>query len=178
MNTGLLILAVTVFFAADAYEDGRYIAKIKSWRKYYKIAGILFAGVSAYAFLRKYPDQSRGTLRDVQALMRFMPVDKDAAAWLARSDATAEMRARQRMEGSGKCTSATGTTRRSVSETKKKYVAAKQGWICKGCGNKLPAWFEVDHHKRLDEGGTNEVSNLVALCRDCHGRKTAMENMR
>ncbi len=81
MNSGLIILAVTIFFAADAYEDGRYMAKIKSWRKYYKVAGILFAGVSAYAFLRRYPSESRGALGDARAFMKFLPVDKGAMAW-------------------------------------------------------------------------------------------------
>jgi 5-methylcytosine-specific restriction endonuclease McrA len=28
---------------------------------------------------------------------------------------------------------------------------------------------------RLEHGGSNNVDNLVALCRDCHGKKTAME---
>jgi 5-methylcytosine-specific restriction endonuclease McrA len=37
--------------------------------------------------------------------------------------------------------------------------------------------FEVDHKIRLEHGGGNDVTNLVALCRDCHGDKTAMENM-
>ena len=69
------------------------------------------------------------------------------------------------------------STKRSVSETKKKYVASQQGWKCGDCKQQLNAWFEVDHIKRLDRGGTNEVNNLVALCRDCHGKKTAMENM-
>ena len=26
-------------------------------------------------------------------------------------------------------------------------------------------------------GGGNEVDNLIALCRNCHGKKTASENM-
>ena len=68
-------------------------------------------------------------------------------------------------------------TKRSVSETKKKYVAAQQGWTCGDCKRQLPAWFEVDHRIRLDRGGTNEVNNLVALCRDCHGKKTSFENL-
>ena len=69
-------------------------------------------------------------------------------------------------------------TKRSVSETKKKYVASQQNWKCGHCKSQLNAWFEVDHIKSLGSGeGDNEVSNLVALCRDCHGRKTAMENM-
>ena len=69
------------------------------------------------------------------------------------------------------------STKRSVSETKKKYVASQQGWKCGDCKTQLNAWFEVDHIKRLEHGGTNEITNLVALCRDCHGKKTAMENM-
>lgn len=68
-------------------------------------------------------------------------------------------------------------TKRSVSETKKKYVAAQQGWKCGKCSKQLPAWFEVDHKIRLEHGGSNHIDNLVALCRDCHGEKTAMENL-
>ena len=86
----------------------------------------------------------------------------------------------QRILNSGRAqgsASKTGNVKRSVSETKKKYVASQQGWKCGDCKTQLNAWFEVDHIKRLEHGGTNEISNLVALCRDCHGKKTAMENM-
>ena len=68
-------------------------------------------------------------------------------------------------------------TKRSVSETKKKYVASNQDWRCGDCNERLNAWFEVDHKVRLEYGGGNDVQNLVALCRECHGKKTAMENM-
>ncbi len=70
-----------------------------------------------------------------------------------------------------------GKTKRSVSETKKKYVASQQGWCCKHCSIQLPAWFEVDHVVKLEYGGSNSIDNLEALCRDCHGKKTAMENL-
>jgi len=71
----------------------------------------------------------------------------------------------------------TASTKRSVSETKKKYVASMQEWNCGDCRHKLNAWFEVDHKIRLEHGGNNDVGNLVALCRNCHGKKTAFENM-
>ena len=80
--------------------------------------------------------------------------------------------AERRLLSSGK-----NSSKRSVSETKKKYVAAQQGWTCGDCRRQLPAWFEVDHVIRLEHGGSNHVDNLVALCRDCHGKKTAMENL-
>lgn len=77
--------------------------------------------------------------------------------------------AERRLLNSGK-----GSSKRSVSETKKKYVAAQQGWKCGDCQRQLPAWFEVDHIIALEHGGSNHIDNLVALCRDCHGKKTAM----
>ena len=80
--------------------------------------------------------------------------------------------AEDRLQASGK-----KGTKRSVSETKKKFVAAKQNWRCGHCQKQLPAWFEVDHIIRLEHNGSNHVDNLVALCRDCHGEKTAIENL-
>jgi len=77
-----------------------------------------------------------------------------------------------RLRHSGK----TGT-KRSVSETKKKFVASRQNWKCGDCGETLSAWFEIDHTLRLEYGGSNHIDNLVALCRECHGRKTTIENL-
>ena len=77
---------------------------------------------------------------------------------------------------SGKTGGGVGPTKRSVSESKKKFVAAQQSWKCGDCQRQLPGWFEVDHKIRLEHGGSNAVDNLVALCRDCHGKKTAFEN--
>lgn len=71
----------------------------------------------------------------------------------------------------------TKTTKRSVSETKKKYVASRQNWKCGECQSQLNAWFEVDHKIRLEYGGSNHIDNLVALCRECHGKKTTIENL-
>lgn len=63
-------------------------------------------------------------------------------------------------------------SRRSVSETKKKRVAAEQAWRCAGCADTLSHVFEVDHRTPLFAGGDNSEANLQALCRECHGKKT------
>ena len=84
---------------------------------------------------------------------------------------------------SGAGASNTGTNgnitrvKRSVSETKKKFVASRQNWKCGDCRQQLNAWFEVDHKTRLENGGSNHVDNLLALCRECHGKKTTIENL-
>ena len=51
-----------------------------------------------------------------------------------------------------------------------------QNWQCKLCHIKLPGNFEIDHIVSLKSGGTNDCHNLQALCRNCHGEKTQIEN--
>ena len=67
--------------------------------------------------------------------------------------------------------------KRSVSESKKKFIASNQKWKCAHCQNLLDNTYEVDHIVALYKGGSNELNNLEALCRNCHGKKTFMEKM-
>ena len=64
---------------------------------------------------------------------------------------------------------------RSVSPSKKKFVASRQGWHCAICKMQLPPSYEVDHIIDLQYGGSNHVDNLRALCRNCHGNKTMFQ---
>jgi 5-methylcytosine-specific restriction endonuclease McrA len=60
-----------------------------------------------------------------------------------------------------------------VSSAIKKFVASRQKWCCKECNMLLNHAYEVDHIiPRERQGGTNDIDNLQALCRNCHGEKT------
>ena len=209
MKIELLVIGITIFFILNTYTDGKFIKIVKSWKKYYQMAGIGFVGLSAYIFMRKYPSDSRNLISHANGLIKYMPIDKEASDMLSpllnmgkggglmggmmggmrsggmngggMQNGNGMMMSQQekRMVNSGRVDINNGTknVKRSVSETKKKYVAAQQGWNCGACKKQLPAWFEVDHKVRLDSGGSNNVDNLVALCRDCHGKKTAFENL-
>ena len=67
--------------------------------------------------------------------------------------------------------------KRNVSESKKKFIASNQKWRCAHCQNLLDNTYEVDHIVALYRGGTNDLNNLEALCRNCHGKKTFREKM-
>jgi 5-methylcytosine-specific restriction endonuclease McrA len=195
MKIELLVLAVSGFFIANTYYDGNYIKILQSWQKYFKMAGFAFAGLSIYLFLKKNPNQSHSLVQELSNIVKYMPSAKSTldiftpftdftnqtpfmggggGGGMGNTDLSNHHQQHQinRMMESGK----TGT-KRCVSETKKKFVASQQSWNCGHCQKQLPAWFEVDHKIRLDNGGSNHVDNLVALCRDCHGKKTAMENL-
>lgn len=67
---------------------------------------------------------------------------------------------------------------RKVSDQLKKIVASQQKWNCKKCKNILDATYEVDHIIALEDGGNNDIQNLQALCRNCHGKKTMEDNIK
>ena len=67
--------------------------------------------------------------------------------------------------------------KRNVSESKKKYIASSQKWSCAHCQQMLDNTYEVDHVIPLYKGGTNDLTNLEALCRNCHGKKTFKDKM-
>ena len=187
MKFELLVLAITGLLVANAYYDGKYLKLLMSWKKYYQMAFIGFMGLSVYWFMKQNPSQSPSLVASATNFIKHMPMDRDTTSFLGTflprgnmshagaamqgGVGTLETSAVRRMASSGR------STKRSVSETKKKFVASQQQWHCADCKNQLSAWFEVDHKVRLDQGGTNELNNLVALCRECHGKKTAMENL-
>ena len=181
MKLELIILGVTAFFIANAYHDDKYIKLVKSWKKYYQIGFFALIGISLYIFIKKNPKEAGSLLKHANGMIKYMPIDKNSVDLLtpilnysSTSSGFDNNPQYKRMMGSGL---GNGNVKRSVSETKKKYVAANQNWKCDNCKNQLEAWYEIDHNVRLDSGGDNHVSNLVALCRNCHGKKTAMENM-
>lgn len=67
--------------------------------------------------------------------------------------------------------------RRKISSDEKRMVGATQQWKCAICQQNLPSAYEVDHIKPLWKGGEDIMSNLQALCPNCHGEKTLRERM-
>ena len=198
MKFEILIFGVTAFLIANTYYDNKYIDMMKTWKKYYQMIGIGFVGISAYVFLKKYPEHSRSLFTHANGIVKYLPIDRNTTHFLnpildmaagagvitssSYGNGNGISPQERRMLGSGHNDASAGVgsgriSKRSVSETKKKYVAAQQGWKCDDCKQQLPAWFEVDHKVRLDSGGSNHIDNLVALCRECHGKKTTMENL-
>lgn len=66
---------------------------------------------------------------------------------------------------------------RKVNGYTKKVVASSQDWHCNSCSLKLPANYDVDHIVPLHKNGSNELENLQALCKNCHGEKSIMEQI-
>ena len=195
MRLEIFVLGLTAFFVYNAYTDGKYTKMLLSFKKYYKMIFYVCLGIGIYLLLKRNPNQGRNMLLYANNIVKFMPIDKTSMDMLSPIiDFTSYDNNSSFMEtfnGIGSSNSSAGFcnndiritssgqngTKRSVSETKKKYVAAQQDWKCGHCDSQLDHTFEIDHKIRLEYGGGNDVQNLVALCRNCHGKKTASENM-
>ena len=177
MKIELLVIAITIFLIVNTYHDGKYTEMIKINYKYLKMATYGFIGLSIYLFIKKNPKESTSLLVHANNIIKYMPIDKNTSDILSpllnipsmHRDLSPQMK---RMQHSG-----LKTTGRSVSETKKKYVAAQQNWKCKKCHQTLPPSFEVNHIMPLWKGGDNGLSNLEALCRNCHGDATMRQKI-
>jgi 5-methylcytosine-specific restriction endonuclease McrA len=163
-----MIIIVTAGLLYNTYHDNFFVKSFQVYQKYYKMALIGVLGLGFYLMTIRNPSQSVSALNALNQYVNVMPIDKNAKGMmgpLLNSPAVNRL-----MQPSK-------TNKRSVSETKKKFIASNQNWKCGECKEMLKAWFEVDHIQRLDQGGSNDISNLVALCRNCHGKKTSMENI-
>jgi len=192
MRLEFFILGITAFFIYNAYNDGKYLKMLLTFKKYYQMIFYAIIGVSVYLLLKKNPSQGRNMLFYANNMVKYMPIDKSTMDMISPIfDFTSKNEDSSFMESlndinplqfnknsdSRILNSGKNGTKRSVSETKKKYVASQQSWKCDDCNNQLDHTFEIDHKTRLEYGGGNDIQNLVALCRNCHGKKTAMENM-
>lgn len=188
MRFEIVLFFIVILWVGHIYTEGKYLKNIMIYKKYFKMAGIVLGALFLYWMFKKNPNNAKNILLSSNEYVKYLPIDRNTSSMIspildftakhsfARDDQAfpvLEMpQNSDRMLHSGK-----KGTKRSVSETKKKFVASRQNWKCGDCQNQLNAWFEVDHKVRLEYGGSNHVDNLVAMCRECHGKKTTIENL-
>lgn len=190
MRLEIFVLGLTAFFVYNAYTDGKYTKMFMSFKKYYKMIFYIVLGIGLYLLLKRNPEQAKNMLLYANNCIKYMPIDKSSMDMLSPiidftslntkgsfMESVNDIENPRRFYEESKMLTTTKNVKRSVSETKKKYVAANQDWLCGNCNSQLDHTYEIDHKIRLEYGGGNEVQNLIALCRNCHGKKTAYENM-
>lgn len=206
MRIEIVLFLIAAAIMANIYTDGKYLKMALSWKKYYQMAGIAIGAYILYVLVKRNPANANNIIMTSNEYIKYLPLDKSTTSFISpildftskqnfrnntfmnggdhpivgmpvQQPASRYERQIMQSGGTGAAANKKPGTKRSVSETKKKFVASRQGWKCGGCGQQLNAWFEVDHKIRLEYGGSNHIDNLVAMCRECHGEKTTMENL-
>jgi hypothetical protein len=186
MRIEIFIFLATAFFIYNSYHDGKYTKVLLSYKKYYQMAFYVVLALGVYLTLKRSPPQGKNMLVCANNVVKYMPIDKSSLELLSPIfDLTGNnfMDEEPRFATGGQNVMNMGgmnmggqkKVNRSVSGMKKKYVASQQDWKCGECRKQLDYTYEVDHKIRLEHGGGNDVQNLIALCRECHGKKTVLE---
>ena len=196
MKIEIILFVILVIILLNIYYDGKILdifLKLKGYEKYFKMVLIFFIFFCIYLYLKKNPNNKREFFKSATGYIKYLPVDRKITSslepfidFVSKSSEISTQNNVNNFNNTNNnlskqqmrlLTSGGKSNKRCVSETKKKYIAANQNWRCKHCSKQLPAWFEVDHVLKLEYGGSNSIENLEALCRDCHGKKTALENL-
>jgi len=159
-----LFVFLLVIFALFWFSDSIYLFYDMN-KLIFTIIGftILMLFVAYLIFNQSFAkDIFKDSLKGIDTFDSFNTKDTKDAKWGEKEDTKTKRKPK-------------AETKRSVSGYMKRMIAAKQGWNCGNCNRVLQAAFEVDHIISLSRGGSNEESNLIALCRDCHGEKTFRE---
>ena len=72
-------------------------------------------------------------------------------------------------------TASTSTRRKRVTPFISNKLAARQGFKCAMCKELLREDWKIDHIVSLQQGGSNDLSNLQALHKRCHAYKNHVE---
>jgi 5-methylcytosine-specific restriction endonuclease McrA len=199
MRIELWILLISGLLIYDVYYDNKYSKLFFSYKKYYKIILIGIGSIFVYYLFKKKPDQFKNLIQSSNDLFRQIPLGRKTLETMdimnpifnltntpslmnnfmenneeiINNQNTQNIKNIQNNNNNNRQNNDNGIIKRNVSETKKRYVASSQNWCCGNCKNQLSYTYEIDHNIALKDGGDNSVENLIALCRECHGRKTA-----
>jgi 5-methylcytosine-specific restriction endonuclease McrA len=199
MRIEILLFIIASLIIANIYTDGKHLKTLMNYKKYYQMGGVAIGAFFLYWLIKKNPASTKELILSSNEYIKYLPVDKNVTSFI---EPLIDFTAKQTMQdvyttdnypsnppiismgggggnkmGGGGGIKETNKFKRSVSESKKKYIASKQAWKCKECNTVLPATYEVDHIVRLQHGGSNEIDNLQALCPSCHRNKTMMETL-
>ena len=173
MRIEIILFLITAGLIGNIYTDGVFLKKLLSFKKYYQMAGIAFGGIMIWWLLKKNPHKAHEMIATSHEYLKYLPIDQNVSNIISPIlDFTSKQNYSSQIPngttdtggsysmmnmllpqdgGAGRMMqSGKKGTKRSVSETKKKFVAARQNWKCGDCNNQLSAWFEVDHKVRLE----------------------------
>ena len=153
MRFEIIVLAITAFFIYNTYHDGKLTKLFIKNKKYIQMGFFAFLGIMFYLLIKKNPLKFKNILLHANNVVKYMPIDKSSLDMIspildfttnaasnngAGDDDGTEYNFMNGLNQTGQLGHASQEkrilqsggkgTKRSVSETKKKYVAAQQGW--------------------------------------------------
>jgi 5-methylcytosine-specific restriction endonuclease McrA len=176
MRISTILFGAAAVAIANVYYDNKLISTALANKKYLQMAAIASVAMLIYYLITHMPAYANKIIMSTHECLKHIPVYSSISKAVGNIKTVRGTEERSILS-SAPVSAPVATTKRSVSETKKKYVASSQAWHCGECKQLLNHTFEIDHRIALINGGTNDTHNLVALCPMCHREKTARDIM-
>jgi Zn finger protein HypA/HybF involved in hydrogenase expression len=192
MRIEIVLFLATAAIVWNMYTDGKFVKSLFKYTKYYRMVGVVLGALFVYYLLRKNPLKARDMIIASNEYIKNggIGVDRTTGRWLSplldfttgggnkHTFSPSSVGVQQQVPAAtAGAHMQSQRVKRSVSETKKKFVASRQQWKCLECQESLPGTFQVDHIVPLENYGTNDIQNLRALCPNCHAAKTAFDHL-
>jgi HNH endonuclease len=194
MRIEFIFLIVVSAICYHIYTDGKWTTQFMTYKKQLQIGGVILVALILYWLFKKDPMRAHKLILSGNEYVKYLPIDPATSSVISPIiDFTSKWSSpsfsnnppnginggggRQQASITKIMNSGTTNNKRSVSESKKKFVASQQDWTCHNCREKLKATFEVDHIVPLFKGGTNHIDNLRALCLECHRLHTISDKL-
>lgn len=192
MRIEFVFLIIVSAICYHIYTDGKWTSQFMTYKKHFQIGGVILASLILYWLFKKDPIRAHKLILSGNEYVKYLPIDPTTSniitpiidftsKWSASSFSNNSINGGGREKASITKMMNSGSNnekyKRSVSESKKKFVAAQQDWCCNNCKEKLKATFEVDHIIPLFKGGNNHIDNLRALCLECHRLHTISDKL-
>jgi hypothetical protein len=71
MRIEIILILITGFILANMYTDGKYLKMALSWKKYYKMVGVVFAAFVIYILIKKNPLHAKNILMTSNLYLRL-----------------------------------------------------------------------------------------------------------
>jgi hypothetical protein len=192
MRIELILLIIVAGICYHIYTDGKWIAPLITYKKHFQMGGVILGTLILYWLFKKDPLKAHKLILSGNEYVKYLPIDSTTSSIItpiidfttkmttpsfSNNGGAINVSAREKSSITKMMNSGSESTKRSVSESKKKFVASNQDWCCSNCKDKLKATFEVDHIVPLFKGGTNHIDNLRALCLECHRLHTISDKL-
>lgn len=179
LRRSLLVVAICGILMGDVLTGGALQRRVLSWKRYGQAAMIALVGLGLLLLVNKPGADKMSMVHTATGIVSALP---SSATTQLISSGLRYMHNSPALHASSSLSmkplvSQPTRVKRSVSEARKRAVAAQQDWRCASCAEMLEATYEVDHVTELQDGGTNDIENLTALCRNCHGQKTLNQRL-
>ena len=78
MKLELIIFGITGLFIYNTFYDNKFIKYVYSGKKYFQMAGIVFAAYSLYMMIRHKPQDTKNMILYANQAIKHLPIDKTA----------------------------------------------------------------------------------------------------